>query len=285
MSIPLIAGEGLLSLYPVLIKSVPLDLTSHTLVRLITTTIACFPFTSVPISTFISQLSYHIVSILYVAHIYSSYLGFKNLEVGVALTLFYTYPIINVLIAGSFTYSLIVPFLASFLGVILISNTATQTDTAIQTQTTSGSKSLGIISIFIAAVTESLIYSIYKFDTYNSSNPFDMLFGMCLTGSILLSIYYVYKSNLNKTEHKSPNYTGILKLVIINAIIGVGGYLLRFSSLFSLSTEWFSILSFSGIVFGYLYGWSFYGERLNWSKVIGTLLIIYGAYHVHSLGV
>jgi drug/metabolite transporter (DMT)-like permease len=56
--------------------------------------------------------------------------------------------------------------------------------------------------------------------------------------------------------------------------------LLRFRSVHGISTDWFSILSFSGVIFGYIYGVIFYHERITWPKLIGTAMILLGVYGV-----
>jgi drug/metabolite transporter (DMT)-like permease len=81
-----------------------------------------------------------------------------------------------------------------------------------------------------------------------------------------------------------PTPMTISKLVVANIAFGVIGYVLRFYSVSRLTTEWFSVLSFAGIIFGYLYGWIFYHETITWSKLIGTMLIVYSVYNVKELG-
>jgi len=281
MSFSLVTGEALLSLYPVLVKSVRVDLLTHTMTRLLTTTIICYPFLSSSMGNVVSNLSTHIVSILYLIHIYVSYVGFRSLEIGVALTLFYTYPLINVLLSGKINWVVIAYILNSLLGVALITHNG-MGDTH---------KMLGIGAMALSAITESLIYTIYKLSEVR--DPFDMLFGLGLTGSIILILIYLFKKNkqyetstqnINSTINKSPKISIIIKLIIANMLLGIGGYLLRFYSIHQLSTEWFSVLSFVGILFGYLYGWIFYSETINSSKIIGTSLIIYSMYKVKMMG-
>jgi drug/metabolite transporter (DMT)-like permease len=272
----LLLGEGLLSLYPVLVRNIETDLLTHTLTRLITTVIVCYPFTTLLMTDFIGTLSVHIVSILYMIHIWSSYLGFLNLDVGTALTIFYIYPVINVVInsflAKSFDPSVLWWFFFSFLGVIFISLDGYSK--------LNKNVTLGIISVLIAAVTESLIYIFYKNKT--DIGPFNMLFSMCFTGSIILAVVWFFSHQKQRPSVNNPSLYS--KLILANIILGVGGYLLRFYSVHLVTTEWFSILSYVGIIFGYLYGWIFYRETISWTKLIGTLMIFFAAYNVKSLG-
>lgn len=277
-SLSLLTGEALLSLYPVLIKSVDVGLLPQTLIRLITTSIVCYPFTSISAINVLTDLSHHIVSFIYVIHILASYVGFRDLDVGVAITLFYTYPIINVLINGLFItkiidFHIIYYFLLSFLGVILISHDGSLLQ----------SKHLifGVIAMIISAISESLIYIFHK--TNHDTNPYNMLFSLCLSGSILLGIYYLYEK-ITVTNTTKDNFGIFVKIATANIIFGVIGYILRFYSIHKITTEWFSILSFIGIIYGYLYGWVFYREKINTSKILGTLLIVFCAYRIKSYG-
>jgi drug/metabolite transporter (DMT)-like permease len=278
----LLLGEAIMSLYPILVRTIKTDLLTHTLTRLLTTVIICYPFISVSMGNIVGNLSHHIVSILYILHIYASYIGFLNLDVGVALTLFYTYPLINVLIHECFlvkniNWHVISYFIVSFIGVFLI----TKHDTSYKSHNMYWF--LGVGAMILAAISESIIYLFYK--TSTDTDPFNMLFIMCFSGSIILSLIWLYKKLTTNTPFTYQNDVQIpFKLFLANAILGVCGYLLRFYSLPYLTTEWFSILSFSGIIFGYLYGWIFFGETINFRKIIGTILIILSVYKVKTLG-
>lgn len=280
-SLSLISAEALMCLYPVLVKNVKTNLLTHTMVRLLTATILSYPFTSVSIGHFTGQLSYYLVSFLYVLHIYTSYLGFLNLDVGVALTLFYIYPLINVLINDffiikQFNPTIIYYLFISLFGVFLIAKNGHNKEPHPQI-------GIGVLAMSISILTESLIYTFYK--TGTDTNPFNMLFSLCLAGTIVLLLIWFYQNIKSQTPTQIGNGSHqIFKLIMANAILGVGGYLLRFYSIAQISTEWFSVLSFTGVIFGYLYGWIFYGEMINLLQIIGTLLIVYSVYQVKVLG-
>jgi len=300
-ALSLVAGEGLLSLYPVLTRTVKANIMTQTAVRLITTAIICFPFITISVGSMVTQLSSHLVSLLYVFHIVTSYIAFLNLDVGVALTLFYTYPIINVLLHQLLFTKVDIRvmsyFMLAFLGAYMIARDSHNDHK--QDEQSSKSMSRGVVAIILAAVTESLIYLFYKDGAgSNQLNPFNMLFIMCFTGGLLMLIAYLFgikqpleaPKPVEKVEEvEEPQLSSIFsspitQLVIATIIIGVIGYLLRFYSVPRLSTEVYSVLSFSGIIFGYLYGWYFYGETITPSKLMGTLLILYCVYRVKMLG-
>jgi drug/metabolite transporter (DMT)-like permease len=61
-------------------------------------------------------------------------------------------------------------------------------------------------------------------------------------------------------------------------VIGLFGYLLRFFAASRLDPGIYAPLSYVGIVMSYLYGFVFSGEPVTWVKLVGTALIIAGAY-------
>jgi drug/metabolite transporter (DMT)-like permease len=98
----IVLSEVALALYPILIKRVPTDLFTQTLSRLLTFSILSFFLAS---SSDIKQtwgtknglfrsFSLGLITLLHVA---TSYFAFETLPAGVAMSLFYTYPILNLL--------------------------------------------------------------------------------------------------------------------------------------------------------------------------------------------
>jgi drug/metabolite transporter (DMT)-like permease len=71
------------------------------------------------------------------------------------------------------------------------------------------------------------------------------------------------------------NLTGRLSLsLIINTIIGLFGYLLRFFAISRLETSLYASLSYFGIVMVFIYGIIFNGETIKIKNLFGALLII-----------
>lgn len=115
-----ICSEALLSLYPVFVKNINIPMHLQLWSRFITyIVITCF-FIDV---SFIAKTMFSrnglLLSIITIIHVYTSYRGFQLLESGVAYSLFYTYPLMILLMAGEPIDMLM--FLA-IVGVILISN-------------------------------------------------------------------------------------------------------------------------------------------------------------------
>lgn len=62
-------------------------------------------------------------------------------------------------------------------------------------------------------------------------------------------------------------------LLGFNALLGFTGYLARFYAIPKLSTVAFSLLSFMGVAFGYMWGILFAGDRPTTGSMIGGGLI------------
>lgn len=292
-TLSLLSSQILLGLYPVLVRSSKENMLTQTMVRLMVTALASFPFISMPLTSVITGASYYLVSLLYVFHIYASYIGFQRLEVGFALTLFHTYPLINVLLkSGPINLMVIFYFLLSIAGVYMIGHSHGPVPVREQmTPRGLSSFAIGMVALLFASLSESLIYTFYKtWGSAISGNPFNMLFTMCFAGSIVLLAKWFKATPAPSHVPQEPpepekrQFHVSPKLVILNLLLGFIGYLLYFYSLPLLTTEWFSILTFIGVIFGYLYGWFFFNEAITVPKMIGTVLIMLSVYQIKNLG-
>ena len=104
-SLSVLYSELVLSLYPILIKTVNTNIFSQLLARFFVFPVLALVFGSLkdfylvwsnPYESFVGVLN----GLLNLGHITVSYLSFKNLPAGTAISLFYLYPLFNV-IAGS----------------------------------------------------------------------------------------------------------------------------------------------------------------------------------------
>lgn len=261
----MLIGGLLLSLYPVLVKTTNTSLSVQVLSRLLVTVAVSYFLLTIPVSSAVTP-AYIMVSLLYLAHIYTSYIGFRSLDVGVALTLFYIYPLLNLLLSGRMTLAVVPYYVACLLGVLLISIGVNRSQPA----KTSGSFAWGVFAIGLAALTESLIYIFYK-SYQRETNPFNMLFTLCLVGALVMTAGFFTGYFPSTMPVDRPT---LWKLIGANLLLGVIGYAMRFYGLPLLSVEWYSILSFVNVIFGYLVGHYFLGEPITGWHVAGTALIL-----------
>jgi drug/metabolite transporter (DMT)-like permease len=308
--IPLLGSEIALSLYPQLIKLIPTTIELQVAVRCITySVLAIIGYyitthnntyintnittnnTNTTTNTFSFIITTIVMGLVNSIHIFSSYICFNTLSSGVGYSIFYIYPIFNLLgrtliyneKIDSINYLYI---LISILGVYLIyknnnKDTTPDTTTHPTTETiehktsfqtisdiiNTKNKTMGFFSGIISALTESIIYFMVK-DNLGSVSPFIQLLKTYLFGGILSIIYLIQNSTTNLDYHYW------ITLILFNALIGFVGYLLRFIMIPKLSTLLFNSLIFTGVLFSYSWGYLLSNEPITYNNLYGTLLII-----------
>jgi drug/metabolite transporter (DMT)-like permease len=123
---------------------------------------------------------------------------------------------------------------------------------------------VGMGMIILAAITEAMIYFIVR--RLKTSNPWNHVFISYVMGAILFSVFV-------KDIQKLKTTTTFIS-VIINAIIGLVGYLLRFYATTRLPPIVFSFLSYFGIIMAFIYGIIFSQESITFLKILSTILIL-----------
>ena len=314
MIIPILSklvAESLLSLYPTFVKNIDLSLGLQLWSR-------CFSYVLISALfidwTFIYKQLFSKNSILLsavtAAHIYTSYRGFQLLEGGIAYALFYTYPLMILVLSGEkIRYS--IGF--AILGVILIYMNNNDTEGDSKSDTNGDSKppdfkptentNLGYIMILLAAFTEALIYFIVR--EIKTDNNWNHLFISYSSGALATTAYYsqdIAKMILNTTPSVKKNETSLIfckdatrpKIhfgrcnisnfsnnhlsvsLVINVFIGLFGYILRFFAISRLSPAIYAPLSYFGIIMAVIYGYIFNGEIISLVQIIGIIFIVLG---------
>jgi drug/metabolite transporter (DMT)-like permease len=124
----------------------------------------------------------------------------------------------------------------------------------------------GYIMIALAAFTEAIIYFIVR--SIKTTNNWNHLFLSYFAGTFLFT--FIGFSEIMKMTVSS----NLSMSLIINAVIGLCGYLLRFYAATRLAPTIYAPLSYVGIVMAYVYGFLFNGERIPSQKIIGTVCIL-----------
>jgi drug/metabolite transporter (DMT)-like permease len=190
----------------------------------------------------------------------------------VAYALFYTYPLMILLMSGEpIKYMMIF----AVIGVLLLANhennkTADKKTEKTQEKEKEGvtnkSNMSGYVMIFLAALTEAIIYFLVRH--IKTDNSWNHVFISYLLGAITYSA--VYFKDIIKIEP-----TGNLSIsLFINIFIGLFGYLLRFFSMSRLNASVYAPLSYFGIVMASIYGFMFNGEDLSPTKIAGIICIM-----------
>lgn len=256
-------GELVLSLYPLLIKTVNTNIYTQVLARFLV-----FPILALFSSTvsFRSLFSWSSIfpNILNMIHVFVSYYAFKILPIGIALTLFYLYPFFNViasyfLFGESVSLLSIVLIMVSLVGVYLIA-TSNEQNMYVSNYT------IGIVCAIVAAITETMIYVFVRSES--KASPFYAVSQLYPFGLLLLVVYGIF--NIKIVDVSMHHW---MKLIGFNALLGFTGYIARFYSMPKITATTFSLLSFFGVAFGYLWGKLFTNDIISNKAIIGSLFI------------
>ena len=288
-TITLLVSNVLLSSYPILIKHYITDISVlvQLIIRVVTYILLALPILVIggeglTVITNTINPKFLAISAINLLHIYSSYKGFEYLNAGVSLTTFYSYPIIQVLLARIFlgttiSKEIIYNLLGCLVGIgILNKDSYNDTNKNIK---------MGFLFIAIAALTEAIIGVFYKKE--NFSNPFMSLYTLYAPAFFVLLLMYILFSNRIEL-HDNPfskiefNYSTLKKIILYNILIGGLGYTLRLFSLSQISINWFSALSFTGSISAFTMGWFFLGEKIKIHHLLGSAIVFYNVYYINK---
>jgi len=265
-----IASEFAMALYPILVKLVPTDLNTQVFARVATYSTLAYLFAESKDveSTWLTgagSATSMSLGLLTLFHIASSYVAFKELPAGTAMSLFYTYPVWNLVIAAflhgevvSVAHGLLV--LTAFVGVYLITQSTADPE----------QKSydwLGVLAALGAALSESAIYFSIKHGKHTS--VFKNLLELYPGALILLAGYLLVRGETidMRTEVWTP-------LLLFNIFVGFIGFCLWSYSITRVSTLTFSLLSFFGVIASFTWGWLFVGEVPKAQALVGATMIV-----------
>jgi drug/metabolite transporter (DMT)-like permease len=262
-----IGSEIVLALYPILIKLVPTNLATQLVARFLVYTVlaaSLADWTNIQetwltgrgaaTSLFFGSLT--------LAHVGTSYLAFKRLPAGEAMSLFYTYPIWNLLGAfliwgENFSIQHLLLVGIAMMGVYFVTKKDEEDKNPLDWT--------GIAAGLFAALTESLMYFVVR---SKSPNPFFSILQLYPGGLLPLA------AGLYATGEPINTSTSVwTPLILFNALVGFAGYALRFYAIPRVKTIVFSLLSFIGVLASFGWGYLFVSETASLNKVLGALLI------------
>ena len=253
--IGLMLGQSLMSLYSVSTKLINSDIYGQVLARCVIFGLSGFFFGSFNLFKLLSNPNMWLTSLTQLIHVYSSYTGFNNLNSGMAMSLFYLYPIFGLILSGKFNLGLLLRFLISLIGVVIM---------CFKSFSLYNNFIIGLIGILIAGFTEA--YSYVNIAQSNYNNPFDSLSMLYLGGLIILLLKP--KKNINKIEFG--------KSLLFNGTIGLIGSLLIYWAINLMKIETFFNMAFPSIITSYFFGWLLLNEKIMFTDVIGSILILTG---------
>jgi drug/metabolite transporter (DMT)-like permease len=277
-----LGSESLLSLYPVFVKNINLPISIQVLSRVVIyTLIAGFLCNFTFIREHLFTVMGLLLGITNFIHIYTSYRGFQLLESGIAYTLFYTYPIMILLISQQKINMYV--FIA-FLGVYLLTMEQQKHENyENENENENEKKQLkenfpyeGFAMIFLAALTEALIY--FQVRKISTKNNWNHLFIAYFLSSIVMIAYTMYSKEFQFQDKQFKQRFSLA--IFLNGFIGTIGYFLRFYATSRIGPVFYSILSYFGIFMSFIYGVIFNQEQITWRKGLGALLIIISNYFI-----
>jgi drug/metabolite transporter (DMT)-like permease len=276
-------SETVLSLYPILIKKVTTNINTQTLSRFLIYPLAALIIGGLkPLASAYAQNPFKnlVLGSANVAHVASSYIAFQQLPAGIAMSLFYTYPLWNIIGASivfgePFPWHLAPIVLVAITGAIIVAFSRTDKEK-------SEGKSInwyGVAAALAAALTETILFLSVK--SVPKETPFFSIHQLYLGGLPILIAYLLYKwtSEEEKTSDQEKNpvidwkWKTWLPLLAFNGILGFSGYVLRFWSIPRLSTILYSILSMFGVLAAFTWGHFLADEPVQGQGLLGATIL------------
>lgn len=268
-----IGSEIALALYPILIKSVPTNLATQVASRIVVYSGLAYFLASESdvlmtwgnISGILRSSSLGLLTLL---HIGTSYYAFQQLPAGVSMSLFYTYPIWNLVGAflgfgEEFSWMQILLVVLGFLGTVLVAYGNKDPDPQKQKDPF---KWKGILAALLAALTESAMY--FAVRTAQRPSPFYAILELYPAALLFLApILWYTKSSVDFRPQVWA------RMVSFNTLVGFLGYCLRFYAIPRVSTVVFSLLSFVGVLASFAWGYIFVNEKPTWLTLLGSGVI------------
>ena len=218
--------------------------------------------------------------LLNLLHVATSYKAFSELPAGNAMAIFYAYPIWNIigawLLLGEKIPMESVPWIGlAVAGMLCIAQP--DAGTLLDTK-----NPIALICAVLSGVTESCIYFFFKifgiqegtfksmFELYGGSFIWILLALVEKNASAAIGAYDI-TTNLPNLDLSWKVWAPML---LFNGLVGFGGYAMRFTAIPLVSTLIFSVLSFTGIVSAFIFGYLFQGEKPSYLAMLGSIFII-----------
>ena len=260
-------SELVLSLYPILIKVVNTNMYTQLLSRFIVFPILAFLgaiLYNQPLWDSTSDwLSAFIMNVINIVHIGASYIAFKDLPAGTAISLLYMYPIFNVL-AGALLFGESISLLSMALILIACVGTYLIATSHEEDKKKDETYHKGVLMGILAALTEMCVFIFVRTNKKAQQSPFYAISQLYPFGLLALVGYGLFHTNIVDT---SPIHW--LYLLGFNALLGFTGHIARFYGISNVPTIVFALLSFVGVMGGYVWGLLFTDDKPTVQAVLG----------------
>lgn len=254
----LVIGESLASGYGALTKLSPFSITFQTWFRsVIISIVSSFGKTD---ELVVNETAVKL-GIVNLIHVLATFFAFKNMDTGIAILIFYLYPLFYLLLKKfkdkerieKITYLLIS---LSLIGIFII-----YYDSSVNIDI------LPLIAILVSSYTEALIvYYTNQLNTDDSNN--ELLISYLPTAVIMSFMIPIFIKELQ------GNLLNLGYLTIFNLLFGYVGYNSIYTAVKKLSPKIYSIFSYSGVITGVIAGRIILGEKIGINGFAGSLLIL-----------
>jgi drug/metabolite transporter (DMT)-like permease len=295
----MLLAEAIVSLYPIVARLSTLPTLFQSALRAIVLSVSLLPIILNVNGAFgeITSWSWVFAGVTNLLHIYSSFKGFAMTPTGPALSVFFTYPLISIIMASLYYGDYVsiwswVGIIMAFGGVLWMNlapdgplpgeKESEWVEGKVEPipQPEPGGLRVtweGIFWLLVSAITEATIYIFVLHGGDILDNPLVSVFATNFWAAIPLLLYYVY--DYIKAPEKSPiviapKETGALTLA--NLVVGIGGLGLTFAAARMLPPGVYGVLVYTGVLFGFLYGFGL-GDRLHTRDIVGSLMIVAGS--------
>lgn len=273
-----IASEMTLSLIPSLVKMSPLSVPDLTLLRLLTVSgISLFgadlnALYSLPITEWVYP------TIITIAHIVSSYLGFKLVPNIWAQILFYTYPFF--ILIGSYMILKkpirifdIIWFIPLMFFIHLLYVDTQQSQQELKRQASAFDWMVGISALLVSSLTEAA-YFLY-FLVYPMVGSWNRLGISYIGAAILYTLYYLVTRQFEKHTQNEKKPRNWLFAMLWNTIVAGFGYWGRFYSINKVEPLLFSAISYIGLITGHIFAVLFGLDILTKTDIISIMGVLF----------
>jgi drug/metabolite transporter (DMT)-like permease len=277
-STALVSAESILALTPIAIKKTPLDPHSAIWSRLLSSAALGYIVSGEHMISPSEVPSAAALGYTNLLHVASSYESFRNLPAGQAMSLLYTYPFWNLILAAIFTDETIQMHQVLIMGVASVGSVLLNMDPGIAAPTALGREAnprWGVFMGLVMALTESGIHTILKslgwLDPAKSVWVVNTSAAFCFGIALLAQTFLIGDG---PSFHLKGTWWDAALLTVFHGVTLFSGYWLRFYAVPRLSTVTYSILSYAGLLASYIFGLLFLKETPGWMSVLGAIVIV-----------
>ena len=276
-STALVVAESILALTPVAIKTTPLDPLSAIWSRLLSSAVLGYLITSDHRMSLRELGGAFALGYANLLHVGSSYESFRNLPAGQAMSILYTYPLVNLLFQAYFNGETIAARNYWLVGAAAVGSIFLNLDPGVTAPAVSTGAAKPVWGLFMAilmTLTESGMYTILRSMAW--TDPAKSVWVVNTSASLWLGGAMMIQGLVGSGTdiHWSGTWWDRIVLTGFHSLSIFAGYWLRYYAVPRLPSATYSMLSYAGLLASYLFGLFFLGEVPGWVSIAGAVIIV-----------